>query len=142
MRTSDLASGEVCNKSKRSTRDEKDEANYREALNNITSRSKRSEKMIAVTAKRRRMRWVGANVEDNPQLLRILVEQESIGAQKFKSEGHKCKKGIYKSKLSYIRLIETHTEDKELESVNETLVNPRWKATMDAEFKALVVNHT
>jgi len=54
----------------------------------------------------------------------------------------RSKTGIYKPKLPYIGLLETNTEDKEPGNVNEALFNPKWKATMDAEFKALAANHT
>jgi len=40
--------------------------------------------------------------------------------------------GIYKPKLPYIGLTETHKEDKELESVEEALSRPKWKEAMDA----------
>ena len=50
--------------------------------------------------------------------------------------------GIYKPKLPYIGLTETHKEDKEPESVEEALSRPKWKEAMDAEFKALTINQT
>ena len=54
----------------------------------------------------------------------------------------RSKTGIYKPKLPYIGLLETDTEDKEPENVNEALLCPKWKVVMDAEFKALAANHT
>jgi len=44
--------------------------------------------------------------------------------------------------LPYIGLSEIDTEDKEPKNVNEALLNPKRKTTMDAEFKALATNHT
>ena len=44
----------------------------------------------------------------------------------------RSKIGIYKPRLPYIGLSETNTEDKKPENVNEALLSPKWKATMDA----------
>ena len=54
----------------------------------------------------------------------------------------RSKIGIYKPKIPYIRLSEIDTEDKEPKNVNEALLSPKWKATIDAKFKALTANHT
>jgi len=54
----------------------------------------------------------------------------------------RSKTGIYKPKLPYIGLSETDTKDKEPKNINEALLSPKWKVAMDAEFKALTINHT
>jgi histone deacetylase 1/2 len=54
----------------------------------------------------------------------------------------RSKAGIYKPKLPYVGLTETHKEDKEPESVEEALSRPKWKEAMNAEFKALTANQT
>jgi len=54
----------------------------------------------------------------------------------------RSKTRMYKPKLPYIGFLETDTKDKEPENVNEALISPKWKATMDVEFKALATNHT
>jgi len=54
----------------------------------------------------------------------------------------KNKPRIYQPKLPYIGLSETNTKDKEPKNVNEALLSPKWKAAIDAEFKALTANHT
>jgi len=54
----------------------------------------------------------------------------------------RSKTGIYKPKLLDIGLSEIDTKDKEPKNCNEALLSPKWKAAMDAKFKALATNHT
>ena len=54
----------------------------------------------------------------------------------------RSKVGIHKPKQPYIGLAEAYRDDKEPENVKEALIKPKWKAAMDAEFKALMSNQT
>jgi len=78
-----------------------------------------------------------SHVNDTPEENNQQTQQDNMHWMQTRS-----KREIYKPKLPYIGLLETDTEDKEPENVNEALLSPKWKAAMDAEFKALATNHT
>jgi len=78
-----------------------------------------------------------SHVNDTPEENNQQTQQDNTHWMQTRS-----KTRIFKPKLPYIGLLETNIEDKEPKNVNEVLLSPKWKTTMDAKFKALATNHT